>query len=407
VRRLRVRVRLIDFSSLAMTAEKITLSAVGLAEEPRLAPGFLRDHRVDMLRGVSILVVLILHFHLAYDLASSPFAAIFSAKFVEALARNGNYGVTIFFVISGYLITSTALRRFGSLANVSARHFYSFRFARICPCLVLLLSIITPLGIAGIPYFASDKPVSFFLADLSILSFWHNVLMAKVGYFNYGLNILWSLSVEEVFYITFPLLCLVLRKNWLIICVWIAAIVYGPVYRSRHLDDDIHYLYGYFACFDAIAMGCCTALLAQRMRVPSAVRNAAQAGAAVFIAWIYLRGSIGDHAIFGPTLVAAGAALFLLVEGASRPSPGTRALLRFEPLGWFGRHSYELYLFHIVVLALMRNVVDNEALRTNYKPLWFLAFVMVSAMAAAIVARYYSEPLNHRIRKLLVRDASV
>ena len=80
------------------------------------------------MRGVSILVVLILHFHLAYNLVQSPFARIFGADFVSAVSRNGNYGVTIFFVISGYLITSMSMR-FGSLATISARRFYVFRFA--------------------------------------------------------------------------------------------------------------------------------------------------------------------------------------------------------------------------------------------------------------------------------------
>jgi peptidoglycan/LPS O-acetylase OafA/YrhL len=258
-----------------------------------------RDHRIDVLRGASILVVLILHFHLAYNLVISPFATVLSSRFVHAVVWNGNYGVTIFFVISGYLITSTALRRFGNLGQVSAKAFYSFRFARIFPCLLLLLPIITVLAIAGVPYFKSNKPVSFFLADLSVLTFWHNVLMAKAGYFNYCLNILWSLSVEEVFYILFPLLCLTLRRPRWIVPVWLVAILFGPIYRSHHLDNEILYLYGYPACFDAIALGCSTALLAQKVSVQNRTRNVGQACAAAFMASVYLHANIGDNAIWG------------------------------------------------------------------------------------------------------------
>ena len=61
---------------------------------------------------------------------------------IKALVRNGNYGVTMFFVISGYLITSTTTRRYGSLAQVDVPSFYAFRFARIVPCLVLALALI-------------------------------------------------------------------------------------------------------------------------------------------------------------------------------------------------------------------------------------------------------------------------
>ncbi len=68
------------------------------------------------------------------------FADIFSAELMRRLCRNGNYGVTIFFVISGFLITSTTLSRFGDLKQVNLRTFYSFRFARIIPNLALMLA---------------------------------------------------------------------------------------------------------------------------------------------------------------------------------------------------------------------------------------------------------------------------
>ncbi len=385
-----------------MTSSATELSSTTSSQKPPSQNP--RDYRIDVLRGVSILVVLILHFHLAYNLVASPFATLFSARFVRAVAQNGNYGVTIFFVISGFLITSTSLRRFGALATISARKFYTFRFARIFPCLLLILTIITSLGLAGVPWFKSDGAVdvSFLTADFSVLTFWHNVLMAKVGYFNYGLNILWSLSVEEVFYLVFPLLCLVLRRDALMLGVWFAVIIYGPIYRSHHADDEIKFLYGYFACFDAIAMGCCVALLSRQIRVSDVMRRIAQLGACGFIAWIYLRSDIDSSAIFGPTLVAAGAALFLFVEGANQAvGSGGRSHRLFKPIAWFGQRSYELYLFHIVVLAFMRNVYDRGALPANYKPLWFLLFLALASLLAGLIARFYSEPLNLRIRTLL------
>jgi peptidoglycan/LPS O-acetylase OafA/YrhL len=385
----------------------VTSRATSLSSTPSsLGPSAqnLRDYRIDVLRGVSILLVLILHFHLAYNLVASPFATLFSARFVRAVARNGNYGVTIFFVISGYLITSTSLRRFSALGRISAKKFYAFRFARIFPCLILILTIITSLGLAGVPRFKNDGAVdvSFLTADFSVLTFWHNVLMAKVGYFNYGLNILWSLSVEEVFYLVFPPLCLVLRRDALILCVWLAAIIFGPIYRSHHADDEIKFLYGYFACFDAIAMGCCVALLSRKIRVSDVTRRVVQLGACAFIAWIYLRSDIDSSAVFGPTLVAAGAAVFLFVEGANRAvGGGGRSYRLFKPTAWFGQRSYELYLFHIVVLAFMRNVYDRGALPASYKPLWFLLFLTLASLLAALIARFYSEPLNVCIRTLL------
>ncbi len=372
----------------------------GLREAPHARPGLAgRDHRIDVVRGLAISVVLIHHFYLAYGFAY-PGVTTATARFLRAVGRNGNYGVIVFFVISGYLITSTSLRRFGSLHRISPRVFYVFRFARIFPCLVLILAIITALGVAGVPYFKNSHNVSFLVADLSVLTFWHNVLMAKVGYFNYCLNVLWSLSVEEVFYITFPLLWLCLRKTWLVVAVWILAIVLAPIYRSYHRSNDIEYLYSYVASFDAIAMGCCTALLVRSFRIQQKTRNVVQASAAGVMIWLYLQASIDTDVVAGPSLMAGCTALILLAEGAVQMPLTVPRGFASAPMVWFGRHSYELYLFHIIVLAVMRNLLSKTP-PYLFKAAYFVLFLGVSTALAWAIARYYSEPLNRGLRERL------
>jgi len=88
---------------------------------------------------------------------------------------------------------------------------------------VLALEVITALGLAGLPKFsniADGKNLGdgfFLVADLSVLTFWHNLLMEGVGYFNYAMNIYWSLSVEEVFYLVYPLILVIARRRWQLI----------------------------------------------------------------------------------------------------------------------------------------------------------------------------------------------
>src|SRR6185312_3756499 len=127
----------------------------------------------------------------------------------------GYYGVTIFFCISGFLITSLVLERHSKFENLDVFGFYVRRFARIYPSLILFLVIVvsfhfTPL--VGLENGGKTPSVSLVTAVFSVLTFWHNVLMANAGWFNYCLNILWSLSVEEVFYLMFPLLCVFVKK---------------------------------------------------------------------------------------------------------------------------------------------------------------------------------------------------
>jgi peptidoglycan/LPS O-acetylase OafA/YrhL len=279
---------------------------------------------------------------------------------------------------------------------------------------VLVLSIITGLALANIDIFRGDEKISIWLSDLSILTFWHNVMMAKFGYFNYCLNVLWSLSVEEVFYIAFPLLCLVLRRPRWIAPAWIAAIVAGPVYRSYNSHNEILFLYGYLACFDAIAMGCITAVLVRSSRVPrihNMTRNVLQIAALAYMLWIFVRAGIDSVPVWGTSLMAGGAAVFLFAEGASEVGAGLAGMRSFSeglfsPVAWIGRHSYELYLFHIVLLAGMTAILPRKVVADTTKPLWFVFFLAISALTAWLVARFYSEPMNYGLRARLLRGKS-
>ncbi len=354
---------------------------------------------MDILRGISILLVLIHHFHLTYRMDHGFFADILSAEFMRRLGRNGNYGVTIFFVISGFLITSTTLSRFGELSRVSLRSFYSFRFARIIPSLALMLGAVVSLGWAGLEIFQNDKAMpSLAVTVLSVLTFTHNVLMEKFGWFNYCLNTLWSLSVEEVFYLAFPILCISLRKRAVILSVLALFALIGPIFRAQHLENDIVAMHGYLSCFDSIAIGCIAAILGSGKSLSKTGSRIVTAIAAVTITAVYFYKGIYANAVIGISLVSLSTAAILL----SRTTEPIRWQILDRPLGvirWFGKNSYELYLFHIIVLAIMRTVLKHEDTSYAVKPLWFATFLLVSAVIAELIARFYSEPLNRKLRQ--------
>ena len=178
----------------------------------------MRNYKIDLLRGGSILLVLIHHFNIPYKLQDTFLGIQIGGESLSTLiARNGNYGVTIFFVISGFLITQHSIQRSGSLAQIRLKDFYIRRIARILLCLVLLVAIVTVLGALGVPPFINQSPngveVPYAVTVLSAFSFWMNLLIIEYGWVNYALGVLWSLSVEEVFYLAFPVLCLVLGRG--------------------------------------------------------------------------------------------------------------------------------------------------------------------------------------------------
>jgi peptidoglycan/LPS O-acetylase OafA/YrhL len=362
-----------------------------------------RNDGVDLLRGIAILLVLILHFHLTYRLQQTPLTSAWLADSIKAVARNGNYGVTMFFAVSGFLITSTSVKRFGAPGRIDLISFYGYRVSRILPCLVLALSLMVLLSLAGMRSFV-NKPdtVGMGLAVVSVLTFWHNVLMAKVGYFNYAMNILWSLSVEEVFYLTFPAICLILRRPRAIIAFLFIPIVAAPIYRSLHSQDEIVALYGYLSCFDAIAMGCCAALLAKPSNGNARTDRAIRVVAGCVIAAVYLSGPIMKNVVWGVSVVAACTSILLY---RFRDSGGRIAQsVAGKLVRWFGVRSYELYLFHIIVLGIMREYVTRETLNVYAKPFWLVLFIMLSALAANLVFRFFSEPVNTALRRGLFRS---
>ncbi|TDA43248.1 acyltransferase family protein [Burkholderia pyrrocinia] len=365
-----------------------------------------RNARIDLLRGVSILLVLLHHFNIAYPLRDTALARVLGWDTVHAIVRNGNYGVTMFFAISGYLITSNARRRWGSLGALDVRAFYVSRIARIVPCLLLLLALVNGLAAAGVPIFTNHAPqgvaVSFGLVNLASLTFWMNVLIGAYGWVNYALGVLWSLSVEEVFYLSFPLLCIALRRDARLFAFWLLIAAIGPVYRFTHPGDEGGFLYAFFACFDGIAIGCCTALLAERARWQALAAAPVQWLAAAAMTALYLAWPIAQSHVIGVSAMALGTAVLLIGAQAERERAHGRAL---TPLRWSGRLSYELYLFHLIVLGTLRTFWPPFATHGDGKLALLIAYLVLSAGLSAVIARGYATPLDRFIKRVASRPA--
>lgn len=370
----------------------------------------LRDQRIDLIRGISILLVLFHHFNIAYRFDDTALSRALGWEPVRAVVRNGNYGVTMFFVISGYLITSNADRRWAGLANIKVGTFYGLRAARILPCLLLLLAVVNLLALAGVAIFQNHvqrgEPPSLWLANFASLTFWMNVLIGRNGWFNYPLGVLWSLSVEEVFYLSFPIFCMFVRREAHLLAFWAAIVVTGPVYRAAHQGDEGGFLYAYFASFDGIAIGCCTALLARRLVLRGHEAQVLQTFIVAGMTCLYLWGPIAQTNVLGVTAMALGTAGLLLIAH-NQPSGLTPEHTRaFSTLAWFGKLSYELYLFHLIVLGAMRTVLPPHSAIGDEK-LWLLAgFLVLSVGLSALVARFYAGPLNRGIRQFFFKRSA-
>jgi len=179
-----------------------------------LKPAVPRLDGVDVLRGLSILSVILLHIWIRFHFANVRLGATWPPLLSHFVWRNGGNGVTIFFAVSGFLITLTSLRRFGSLRAMRPAVFYRIRFARIMPLLLLLLAVLSALHLLHVDAFVINaKSFTLPRALLAALTFHLNWLeTARNAYLPACWTVLWSLSIEEMFYLFFPLACVVLLR---------------------------------------------------------------------------------------------------------------------------------------------------------------------------------------------------
>lgn len=368
---------------------------------------FKRYHSIDSLRFISIFLVLLHHFNIPYKLLDTSISfQVFGEHITTLLARNGNYGVTMFFVISGYLITSHTLKRWGTLDQINIRDFYISRFSRIMPTMILLICLVNLLGAFELKPFMTQAPNGIIVAqstvNLAALSFWMNILIIENGWVNYVLGVLWSLSVEEVFYLTFPLAALFFRKQALFVLLCLGLIVFAPYFRYLHYGEESGaYLYHYFSSFDGIAWGCIAALLAPRLHLSHRIWSALKAMAIAVMVFIYFSGSIKDNCIWGISLFACSTVLVILASVANEPLNAGSS--RFDWVRNIGKNSYEIYLFHLVILGLFKLFYTPALTQGNIKLLLLLIYFVLAIALGGWIARYFSNPLNQAIRQLFIK----
>ena len=261
------------------------------------------------------------------------------------------------------------------------------------PCLLGLLLLLAVLDRFSVPYFTiNPQHTSLWRALLAALTFHVNWLEARTGYLPANWDVLWSLSVEELFYVFFPLLCTLVRKQALLIALLGSLIVIGP-YARVHTQNELWSDYGYLSCMDGIAFGCLAAMVSARIRLSRKMILLLGYGGALLCIFIaVLRGpaaSLGLYKIgLDVTTLEIGTVLLMIALqqnferqsreaatlSASATSKAAQALFHSTPfLRWFGRNSYEVYLTHMLAVWPMVILFSHFKQNINTAPLWFLA----------------------------------
>jgi peptidoglycan/LPS O-acetylase OafA/YrhL len=365
------------------------------------ANSWARIDGVDILRGLAIFFVLMNHVNMRLLSAQMPYTRGIPRQLVNSLVWNGRYGVQIFFAVSGFLITSTALRRWDSIGRLNMRQFYQLRFARIAPLLFLLLAVLSTLHLLGVHAFVvSAKTGGLPAALFAALTFHVNLLEARRGDLPPAWDILWSLAVEETFYLLFPPACrLFCRGRYFLIPLCI-LVVLGPLARSHAFNHNpVWREYSYLGGMDAIAMGSITALFAaQRTLEKARLRTAGVCGAVLLVFCLCLSNLIGALGLgrvgLDMSILALGTCLVIIAAAQSQ----WRAPAVFKPLVRLGRRSYEIYLTHLFIALALFDLFLAAGRPGNAVPLLFAAVILGSGLLGGLVAWGYSEPANRWLR---------
>jgi peptidoglycan/LPS O-acetylase OafA/YrhL len=339
---------------------------------------------LDGLRAVAVIAVILYHL----DTSWLP---------------GGYLGVDLFFVISGYLITALLLSEETRTGGIRLSRFWLRRARRLLPALGILLFAVVVLaalfGRDALGHLQLDLPASIFYLMNWRLVFEHDTYMASFGRPPL-LQHLWSLSVEEQFYLIWPPVLLLLRRHFTreriaLIALGgavLSAVLMGFLYQSGN-PSPVYFATDTHAF--GLLIGCALAASIPPWHMTAAVAPQARrilerAGAvALFIVVIGLIVlGFDSAATYRGGMVFVDLAAAVVIATVAHPASRLGEALARQPLRWIGLRSYSLYLWHWPIFVLLRPGVD-VSWSTGSVDLIRLA---LTALAAEASYRYIEQP---------------
>lgn len=337
---------------------------------------------LDGWRAVAIVTVMLQH---SSDQIASALGSWIDPV-MNVFHQNGRFGVYIFFAISGYLITTLLLDELDRNGEVRLASFYLRRAFRILPPLFVVLAVFGVLGIADVIPMPPGR-------WLSALLFTENYSPSRGTWY---LGHVWSLAVEEHFYLLWPAILVLLKPRWAL-RVAFALIAAVALWRLVDLSFGVTSGLGLRfddrtdTQFDGLLWGCVLAIVCRR----AVYRERFAALTRGWFWWGWFVALVASQvvnldapALFSMQLAARPILIALLVIGTVViPARRLAAMLELPVLRWLGRISYSLYLWQQLFLVWDGFEVDELAWVQ-----WFPMNVAAAILMAVLSYRFVERP---------------
>jgi peptidoglycan/LPS O-acetylase OafA/YrhL len=345
---------------------------------------------VEGLRAIAVLLVVLVH-------AGVPHVT------------GGYVGVDVFFVISGYLITGLLVNEREQRGSISIVGFYGRRVRRILPAATLLIVAVIFAGYIWLGFLQGNSTAddgrwaAVFLANL-------HFGWTGTQYFNASaqpspLQHMWSLGVEEQFYVVWPTLVLVIGllartvSLRLRLAVTLGVIIAASLAWSI-IETNQNGTWAYFSPLTRaweLALGGLVAV-ASPLLPRFSKRTAIVAGSAGMVA-ILVSSFVFTSLTLYPGIAAAlpvGGAALVIAAGAAMPNVGVERVLAWKPFQWLGARSYSWYLWHWPFIIVPAEYWGKIANGDSSLPAWEnLAFAGGALVVAAISYALVENPIRH------------
>ncbi len=359
---------------------------------------------LDGIRAVACLMVFVAHIwdYLNNRQNIHPAESWMYTNFIDGL---GTTGVCLFFVLSGFLITTLLLREKEARGTISLKNFYARRILRIWPVFFLVVFlgfVVVPLVSGNFSANETGKHLPWYLLFVNNFD---QIATGFTGFGNDSLGVLWSVAVEEQFYLLWPIVILFTNKRWFWF-ILLLVLISSVTFRISNTSNTDVITFHTFSVMGDLAIGSSIAWSVLYLKGINSARY--RISSYITLILIFLLHNIllskPENAVLGRTVLAFS--FGFLIEDQVRNEKG---LFRFSSAKWlskFGIITYGFYCFHLFVIMGMQKlnaVLGIKSISTAVFAAEAIAVFLITAVICILSYRYFEQPilrLKHRFESL-------